>query len=146
MTEAQAQASRDRYLKIDHESGYHTFERRVSDCPMCQTDPTPPLHCPECGALNVSTPDDEGLRDCFVCGVWFSPDAEHIDPICHPAPESNPMTRADLLPRSPTCDRCGGPIAPTDWIGQRLAAAGTFFVVCLTCLEADLAHKDVDAR
>jgi transcription elongation factor Elf1 len=29
--------------------------------------------CPECGSLNTSEPDEEGLVDCGSCGIWFNP-------------------------------------------------------------------------
>jgi len=40
-----------------------------------------PHKCPECGSSNISDEaDDEGLLDCFNCGIWFNP----LDP--HNAP------------------------------------------------------------
>ncbi len=51
---------------------------RVTPC-----EPTSELRCPDkprfpgdivgCGSPNVSEPDDEGLCDCFDCGIWFRP-------------------------------------------------------------------------
>lgn len=33
-----------------------------------------PHRCPECGSSNISSEaDDEGLLDCFNCGIWFDP-------------------------------------------------------------------------
>jgi len=33
-----------------------------------------PHKCPECGSSNISDEaDDEGLLDCFNCGIWFNP-------------------------------------------------------------------------
>jgi hypothetical protein len=29
-----------------------------------------------CGSDDVSEPDDEGLVDCFSCGIWFHPESE----------------------------------------------------------------------
>jgi hypothetical protein len=29
--------------------------------------------CPGCGGHKLSDPDDEGLVDCFDCGIWFDP-------------------------------------------------------------------------
>ena len=34
-----------------------------------------PKRCPECGSANISKLDDEGLVDCYNCGVWFDPQA-----------------------------------------------------------------------
>jgi hypothetical protein len=32
-----------------------------------------PNRCPACKSSNVSDADDEGLIDCFDCGIWFDP-------------------------------------------------------------------------
>src|SRR5512139_194791 len=33
-----------------------------------------PHKCPNCGSSNISSEaDDEGLLDCFECGIWFDP-------------------------------------------------------------------------
>lgn len=32
-----------------------------------------PNRCPECGSTNTTDADDEGLIDCFDCGIWFDP-------------------------------------------------------------------------
>ena len=32
-----------------------------------------PQKCPECGSVELSQPDDEGLIDCCECGIWFIP-------------------------------------------------------------------------
>ena len=33
-----------------------------------------PHRCPECGSHNISSEaDEEGLLDCFNCGIWFDP-------------------------------------------------------------------------
>lgn len=29
--------------------------------------------CPDCGSSNVSDADEEGILDCFNCGLWFNP-------------------------------------------------------------------------
>jgi hypothetical protein len=42
--------------------------------PRADLDRLMPQRCPECGSSNVSTEaDDEGLIDCFNCGIWFDP-------------------------------------------------------------------------
>lgn len=41
--------------------------------PAAQLDRVFPRRCPECGSSNVSNEDDEGLLDCFNCGIWFDP-------------------------------------------------------------------------
>jgi hypothetical protein len=44
-----------------------------------------PVACPECHSHNLSTPDEEGLVDCFDCGIWFDP--------LHP--ENKPVAESD---------------------------------------------------
>ena len=41
--------------------------------PRADLDRLMPNKCPECGSSNVSEADDEGLIDCFNCGLWFDP-------------------------------------------------------------------------
>lgn len=31
------------------------------------------VRCPECGSQKISKLDDEGLIDCYACGIWFDP-------------------------------------------------------------------------
>ena len=31
--------------------------------------------CPDCGSTDLQGPDDEGVRDCLGCGVFFTTDA-----------------------------------------------------------------------
>lgn len=42
--------------------------------PRADLDRLIPDRCPECGSTNISREaDDEGLIDCFNCGIWFNP-------------------------------------------------------------------------
>tara|TARA_Y100000310_G_scaffold345479_2_gene465465 strand:- start:500 stop:670 length:171 start_codon:yes stop_codon:yes gene_type:complete len=52
---------------------------------MSDTTTEPTYPCPKgkdgdeirgCGSTHTSQPDDEGLVDCFDCGIWFNPEKE----------------------------------------------------------------------
>jgi len=36
-----------------------------------------------CGAVFESTPDEEGIVDCPVCGMWFTPSVEAPGTMAH---------------------------------------------------------------
>ncbi len=47
-------------------------------CPTRATpyDDNPTEYMRGCGSANLDGPDDEGLVDCFDCGIWFNPSEE----------------------------------------------------------------------
>ena len=56
--------------------------------------------CPECGGTVTSSPDEEGLVDCFSCGIWFDPFHEANRQALHQKlPESEPIHPED--PQTP---------------------------------------------
>jgi len=68
-----------------------------------------PNKCPECGSTNISGEvDDEGLLDCFNCGIWFDP--------LHP---NNAPGRPGNFPETPIVDEAvDNPDDPKDFMAS----------------------------
>lgn len=50
--------------------------------PRAELDRLIPHQCPECGSRNIGTEaDEEGLLDCFNCGIWFDPMHPNNSPV-----------------------------------------------------------------
>jgi hypothetical protein len=62
-----------------------------------------PHKCPECGSNNISSEaDDEGLLDCFNCGIWFDPMHPDNSPVRNQTMESeDPDDPQDFINRMP---------------------------------------------
>lgn len=68
-------------------------------------------YCPECGSERVSEPDDDAMRDCFNCGVWFPDGDTRPVRFCNIGGEwvgrSGVPVPLDLQLQGPTGDRRG---------------------------------------
>lgn len=68
-----------RFLKRWHTEAQEVIQTLLDNDPdafdpRADLDRLIPHRCPECGSTNISSEaDDEGLLDCFNCGIWFDP-------------------------------------------------------------------------
>ena len=61
-----------------------------------------PHRCPACGSSNLSVEaDDEGLLDCFDCGIWFNPLHPANSPVLQQENAADPDDPVDFINRMP---------------------------------------------
>lgn len=75
---------REEVLGLTDRCQKHTFPVQPASfrCPTNPLHNSEPLVIVGCGATFEAVPDDEGLVDCPMCGIWFDP--------THPASQPQP--------------------------------------------------------